>query len=174
MPGEMAGDNPLFPALRSDPMALSGASRRKQIPSSQIPSSPPPGHGRGKTSKKRGAEHQFHKSQPWFARGPYLDRIREISPQENCLILGDFNTPPAARGFNAWETSFTLANDGHSKGFKETWCYGLPLLTLDQFWLSNDLTVLNASGQATLRSDHLRMNFRVGRTNDEIPAPAKR
>ncbi len=26
---------PLFPALRSDPMALSGASRRKQIPSSQ-------------------------------------------------------------------------------------------------------------------------------------------
>jgi hypothetical protein len=27
--------NPHFPALRSDPMALSGASRRKQIPSSK-------------------------------------------------------------------------------------------------------------------------------------------
>jgi hypothetical protein len=31
----VAPDNPLFPALRSDPMALSGASRTKQIPSSR-------------------------------------------------------------------------------------------------------------------------------------------
>jgi len=31
--------NPLFPALRSSPTAVSGASRQKQIPSSQIPSS---------------------------------------------------------------------------------------------------------------------------------------
>lgn len=102
-------------------------------------------------------------SQPWFARQPYLDRIREVSPQKNCLILGDFNTPPTARGFDAWETSFSLANDAHAKGFKETWCYGLPVLTLDQLWLSNDLIALNTNGQATLRSDHLRMNFRVRR-----------
>jgi hypothetical protein len=100
-------------------------------------------------------------SQPWFARAPYLDRIREISPPQNCLILGDFNTPPAARGFDAWQEHFSLANDAHVKGFKETWCYGLPVLTLDQLWLSKDLIPLNASSQATLRSDHLRMNFRV-------------
>jgi hypothetical protein len=42
--GTLAGlaNNPLFPALRSDPMALSGASRRKQTPCSrrkQIPCS---------------------------------------------------------------------------------------------------------------------------------------
>jgi hypothetical protein len=30
------GGNPLFPALRSDPMALSAASRNKQIPSSNM------------------------------------------------------------------------------------------------------------------------------------------
>ncbi len=34
---EVAGDNPHFPALRSDPMAPSGASRRKQPPSSPNP-----------------------------------------------------------------------------------------------------------------------------------------
>jgi hypothetical protein len=39
----------------------------------------------------------------------------------------------------------------------------LPLLTLDQLWLSKDLIALNTSSQATLRSDHLRMNFRVRR-----------
>jgi hypothetical protein len=31
----LEGDNPLFPALRSAPTAVSGASRQKQIPSSK-------------------------------------------------------------------------------------------------------------------------------------------
>ena len=35
-------DNPLFPALRSAPTAVSGASRQKQIPSSQPPFPRPP------------------------------------------------------------------------------------------------------------------------------------
>ena len=39
-------------------MALSGASRRKQIPSS-----PPPARGRGKTDMKLRTEEQFHESQ---------------------------------------------------------------------------------------------------------------
>jgi hypothetical protein len=35
-PLKFLGNNPLFPALRSDPMALSAASRNKQIPSSPM------------------------------------------------------------------------------------------------------------------------------------------
>lgn len=43
------GENPLFPALRSGPTAVSGASRQNQIPSNQIPCSlpGPPGERQG-------------------------------------------------------------------------------------------------------------------------------
>lgn len=104
-------------------------------------------------------------SQPWLLRQPYLDRIRGVAEAERCLILGDFNTPPNARGFDAWRERFTLANDSGRNGFQETWPYGLPVLTLDQLWLSRDLTNLSTTGKPSLRSDHLRMTFEIGRTS---------
>ncbi len=101
-------------------------------------------------------------SQPWLLRQPYLDRIRSVAESERCLILGDFNTPPNARGFDAWKDRFTLANDSGRKGFQETWLYGLPVLTLDQLWLSQDLRNLSTKRAPTLRSDHVRMTFEIG------------
>ncbi len=102
-------------------------------------------------------------SQPWLLRGPYLDRIHKVAANERCLILGDFNTPPTARGFDAWRDQFSLANDSGQKGFQETWLYGLPVLTLDQLWLSRDLRNIRTTKTATLRSDHVRMTFEVGK-----------
>lgn len=101
-------------------------------------------------------------SQPWLPRQPYLDRIRSVSETERCLILGDFNTTPDARGFDAWKDRFALANDSGRKGFQETWLYGLPVLTLDQLWLSRDLRNHSTTKTPTLRSDHVRMTFEVG------------
>ncbi len=101
-------------------------------------------------------------SQPWLLREPYLDRIRSVAENERCLILGDFNTPPDARGFDAWRNHFTLANDSGRKGFQETWLYGFPVLTLDQLWLSRDLRNVSTTKTPTLRSDHVRMTFEVG------------
>lgn len=105
-------------------------------------------------------------SQPWLLREPYLDRIRKVAPNERCLILGDFNTPPTARGFDSWKDPFTLANDSGRKGFQETWLYGLPVLTLDQLWLSRDLRNVSTTKTPTLRSDHVRMTFEVGASPD--------
>ena len=48
---------PPFPRPSVRPNGYFKSPRQKQIPSSS-----PQGHGLGKTSKKRGAEHQFHKS----------------------------------------------------------------------------------------------------------------
>lgn len=100
-------------------------------------------------------------SQPWLLREPYLDRIREVAANERCLIIGDFNTPPNARGYDAWHGRFELANHSQPCGFIETWCYALPVLTLDQLWLSSDLKAVNASAEVSLRSDHERMKFLV-------------
>jgi hypothetical protein len=78
-----------FPALqssprlrqagRSDPLAVTGASRRKQIPCS-----PPQGHCLGKTWKKRSAEYQFHKSQ----RKELKDHKREWLLCVLCVLCG--------------------------------------------------------------------------------------
>lgn len=100
-------------------------------------------------------------SPPWLSRQPYLERIHDVSSPTRCLILGDFNTPPTARGFDRWRSTLSLANESQTRGFQETWCYGMPLLTLDQLWLSADLVAVGARQTATLRSDHVRMTFRI-------------
>jgi tetratricopeptide (TPR) repeat protein len=83
-------------------LALSGASRRKQIPCST-----PQGHGLGKTWKKRGAENQFHKSQyqghdlgkTSKKRGTEYQFHKSLSSLASNLILRDalsFGTDPDA------------------------------------------------------------------------------
>lgn len=101
-------------------------------------------------------------SQPWISRDGFLDKILNVSAKERCLVLGDFNTPPAARGFDEWKGSLHLANAEAGRGFMETWTYGLPVLTLDQLWLSNDLRCGDARKDGWMKSDHSRMRFRVG------------
>ena len=56
------------------------------------------------------------------------------SGDPRAIVLGDFNTPPESSWYHSWSPTLTLANDGPRRGFRETWAYGLPLLTLDQIW----------------------------------------
>ncbi|MGC4013091.1 MAG: hypothetical protein QM755_01035 [Luteolibacter sp.] len=100
-------------------------------------------------------------SQPWLLREPYLDRIRSLAVERRCLVAGDFNTPPAAVGYDDWRRDFNFANGAQARGFTETWPYGLPLHQLDQLWLSHDLKCTSAVRQQTIHSDHARMTFRV-------------
>ncbi len=47
------------------------------------------------------------------------------------------------------------ARDGRPHhGFRETWPFNLPLLSLDQIWLSRDFTPVFASRRTTFASDH--------------------
>ena len=39
-------------------------------------------------------------------------------------------------------------------GFRETWFYNLPLLSLDHIWVSKDLKILKTEKIHTLKSDH--------------------
>jgi hypothetical protein len=75
-------DNPLFPALRSAPTAVSGASRRKQIPSR-----PSPACVRGKTVMKLVFNSQFYQSEA-NSRQPVPSPL-PVPPM----------TPPAKSGF---------------------------------------------------------------------------
>ncbi|MEK7950727.1 endonuclease/exonuclease/phosphatase family protein [Luteolibacter soli] len=77
------------------------------------------------------------RSQPWISREPSLAGILKAAAGDpKAIILGDFNTPPESKWFRPWrEQGLTLADDGPRHGFRETWAYGIPLLTIDHIWL---------------------------------------
>lgn len=96
------------------------------------------------------------RSQPWISREQAMAAIlRAAGDDPRAIILGDFNTPPESVWFREWRTrGFSLANDGPRRGFRETWAYGLPLLTLDHVWLAPGWRPLRCE-RLRLGSDHL-------------------
>lgn len=95
------------------------------------------------------------RSQPWISRKPAISALFQAARGPHpAIILGDFNTPPDSVHFDAWRNAgFTLANDNLSDGFRETWGWGLPLLTLDHIWLCPALGAISTSKHAR-SSDH--------------------
>jgi len=78
------------------------------------------------------------RSQPWLSRDQTMEGIlRATGGDPRIVVLGDFNTPPGAGCYKDWRLSLALANDGPRSGFRETWAFGLPLLTLDQVWIGS-------------------------------------
>jgi hypothetical protein len=96
------------------------------------------------------------RSQPWISREQAMATIlRAAGDDPRAIILGDFNTPPESVWFRDWrKREFTLGNDGPRRGFRETWAYGLPLLTLDHVWLAPGWRALRCE-RVRLGSDHL-------------------
>jgi hypothetical protein len=103
------------------------------------------------------------RSQPWLSREPSLAGILKAAAGDpRAIVLGDFNTPPESRWFRPWrEQGFTIANDGPRRGFRETWVYGLPVLTLDHIWLGPEWNALRTERSA-FGSDHLMVSSRIG------------
>lgn len=54
----------------------------------------------------------------------------------------------------AVKQNFNQAFNEKGNGFRETWFYNLPLLSLDHIWVSKDLKVLKTKKINTFKSDH--------------------
>ena len=80
------------------------------------------------------------------------------------IVLGDFNTPPETRWCGDWQGTLTLANNGPHRGFRETWAFGLPLLTLDQIWLGKGWQAIWTE-HSRHGSDHARVRVVLGSAN---------
>ncbi|WP_339893424.1 endonuclease/exonuclease/phosphatase family protein [uncultured Algibacter sp.] len=73
---------------------------------------------------------------------------------ENTILLGDFNTPLESKFLNDIRTNFNQVLTEKGNGFRETWFWNIPLLSLDHIWVSKDLEIIKAEKISTFKSDH--------------------
>lgn len=84
-----------------------------------------------------------------------LDFINtHLENKKNKIILGDFNTPVESKFFKDIKTHFNHAFNQKGNGFRETWCWNIPLLSLDHIWVSKDLKIVKTQKLGTFKSDH--------------------
>ncbi len=77
-----------------------------------------------------------------------------IEEKEKTILLGDFNIPLESTLLKLIEVNFNNAFAEKGNGFRETWFWNIPLLSLDQIWVSKDLKILKTEKISTFKSDH--------------------
>jgi len=70
------------------------------------------------------------------------------------ILLGDFNVPFESKFLDSIKNNFNHAFNEKGNGFRETWFWNIPLLSLDHIWVSKDLKVLKTEKIGTFKSDH--------------------
>jgi hypothetical protein len=79
---------------------------------------------------------------------------QSIKEKNNTIVLGDFNVPYESVYLKQLKTDFNQAFNKKGNGFRETWFYNIPLLSLDHIWVSKDLKILKTKKLFTSKSDH--------------------
>lgn len=78
----------------------------------------------------------------------------QIKTQQNTILLGDFNVPFESKLLSNIKQDFKHALTEKGNGFRETWFWNIPLLSLDHIWVSKDLKIVKAEKISTFKSDH--------------------
>lgn len=78
----------------------------------------------------------------------------QIDKKSNTIILGDFNLPYESVLFKEIKNNFNHALTEKGNGFRETWFWNIPLLSIDHMWVSKDLKILKTEKIGTFKSDH--------------------
>jgi len=104
------------------------------------------------------------RSQPWLSRRPSLEAIFEKACRGRpTLVMGDFNTPAESMLLDkATAGRFLAAHESPVRGFRETWPWGIPLLTLDQIWAGGGLVPVSHRKEIR-HSDHAYVEAVIGR-----------
>ncbi|MCF7559465.1 hypothetical protein L3X39_02360 [Sabulilitoribacter multivorans] len=82
----------------------------------------------------------------------FVDSV--VIKDENTILLGDFNVPYESKYLKKIKSNFQHAFNKKGNGFRETWFWNIPLLSLDHIWVSKDLKILKTEKISTFKSDH--------------------
>lgn len=97
-------------------------------------------------------------SSPFYDRGPaYEDLARYIARRNDrpVIVAGDFNTPLDSVHYQRFrDLGLREAFETAGTGYKPTWPLPLPVLSLDQIWVSDQIQPVNANREWSIRSDH--------------------
>ena len=80
--------------------------------------------------------------------------VSHVGSASKTIVLGDFNTPFESVHLKKMKKNFEHAFDKSGQGFRETWPWNLPALSLDHIWVSRDLNLQKTDKIHTWKSDH--------------------
>lgn len=89
----------------------------------------------------------------------YVNKL--VKRTNNTIVLGDFNVPYESQYLNKFKKNFNHAFNEKGSGFRETWFWNIPLLSLDHIWVSKDLKVLKTKKLYSKVSDHCMLKTYV-------------
>jgi len=78
-----------------------------------------------------------------------------VSNSKKTIILGDFNVPYESLFLKKIKANYQHFFSKKGNGFRETWFWNLPILSLDHIWVSKDLNIINSKKIRTKNSDHV-------------------
>lgn len=96
-----------------------------------------------------------------FRKQPLQYFYRQIKKRPNTILVGDFNTPYESVHFGLYKKYFNHAFTLKGKGFRETWFWNIPLLSLDHIWMSKDITIKESHKVSTWKSDHVLLESSI-------------
>lgn len=79
---------------------------------------------------------------------------KHVKLKEKTIIVGDFNVPFESKYLSAFKSNYKHAFNEKGNGFRETWFWNIPLLSIDHIWVSKDLEILKTQKIGTFKSDH--------------------
>ena len=95
-------------------------------------------------------------------RKPMLEEaLGHIKKRKRTFVLGDFNTPYESIHFDTYRQRFSHVFDAKGEGFRETWFYNVPLLSLDHIWCSKDVELISAAKLSNWESDHALLRVKL-------------
>lgn len=103
-----------------------------------------------------------------YFRKPMLNFVfSQVDEKQKTIILGDFNAPFESLHFKNFKKNYQHAFTKKGFGFRETWFWNIPLLSLDHIWVSKDLEIINSTKISTTQSDHAMLKMKLNLTTSK-------